>query len=117
MRFDIKTVSEANSREHWAKRNKRKTAQQSEFHVLWRSYRPKVELPAVVTFTRHSCKVLDDDNLRGAFKGIRDQLAKEIGVDDGSESVRFEYKQVRIKERQHFFTVEIDRLLADGVRG
>lgn len=107
MRFDIQTVSEANRREHWAAKNKRKKQQQGDFHILWRNYRPKVELPATVTFTRYSCNVLDSDNLAGAFKHVRDQLAKEIGIDDGSEKIRFEYRQERIGQRQHYFTVEI----------
>lgn len=109
LRFDIKTVSEANQREHWAAKNKRKLGQQVYFHYKWREYRPKVELPAVITFTRYSCNVLDSDNLAGAFKGVRDQLAKEIGIDDGSDQLRFEYRQERIPKRQHYFTVEIGK--------
>jgi hypothetical protein len=108
MRFDIKTVSEANTREHWAVRNRRKKGQQSDFATLWRYYKPVINLPAVVTFTRYACQAMDSDNLAGAFKGIRDQLAKEIGIDDGSEQVEFRYRQQRINERQHFFTVEIE---------
>lgn len=107
MRFDIKTVSEANQREHWSKKYRRKVEQQGTFSMLWRSYRPKLKLPAIVTFTRHSCSVLDSDNLAGAFKHVRDQLAKELGIDDGSDKIRFEYKQERIAKRQHYFTVEI----------
>ncbi len=110
MRFDIKTTSEANMREHWSAKYRRKTAQQSAFKILWRAYRPKVQLPAVVTFTRFSCSVLDSDNLAGAFKHVRDQLAKEIGIDDGSDQIRFEYKQERIGKREHYFTVEIGGL-------
>lgn len=111
MRFDIKTVSEANQREHWAKKLKRKKSQQETFswmwHVLKTCGKAKVQLPAVVTFTRFSCKELDSDNLAGSFKHVRDQLAKEIGIDDGSDQIRFEYKQERIAKREHYFTVEI----------
>lgn len=107
MRFDIKTISEANAREHWSGKHRRKVAQQGTFAMLWRAYRPSVSLPATITFTRYSCNVLDSDNLAGAFKHVRDQLAKEIGVDDGSDKLKFEYRQERIKKRQHYFTVEI----------
>lgn len=107
MRFDIKTISEANAREQWYVKHRRKVGQQSTFAMLWRSYRPSVKLPATITFTRFSCSVLDSDNLAGAFKHVRDQLAKEIGVDDGSDKIKFEYRQERIKKRQHYFTVEI----------
>jgi hypothetical protein len=105
--FPIKTVSEANRREHWTVKNKRKIAQQTEFRALWRTQKRKVTLPAIVTFTRYSCKVLDDDNLRGAFKGIRDALAREIKIDDGSDQVKWRYEQVKTSKREHYFTVEI----------
>lgn len=107
MRFDIKTVSEANQREHWAAKRTRKVKQQSDFSVLWKKYKPKVTLPATITFTRFACNLMDSDNLAGAFKHVRDQLAKEIGIDDGSEKIRFEYKQEKIKKREHYFTVDV----------
>lgn len=107
MRFDIKTISEANQREHWAAKLTRKRTQQSTFHVLWRVHKPKVKLPATITFTRYSTHTLDSDNLAGAFKHVRDQLAKEIGIDDGSKEIKFEYAQERTKKREHYFTVEI----------
>jgi hypothetical protein len=107
MRFDIKTVSEANQREHWAAKRKRKVSQQSDFHALWKQHKPKVKLPATVTFTRYSCNVMDSDNLAGAFKHVRDQLAKELGIDDGSKEIRFEYAQERIAKREHYFTIGI----------
>ena len=107
MRFDIKTISEANRREHWASKLKRKKSQQHDFSIIWKSHKPKVQLPATITFTRYSCQVMDSDNLAGAFKHCRDQLAKEIGVDDGDERLTFIYKQKRIKKREHYFTVTI----------
>jgi hypothetical protein len=107
MRFDIKTVSEANQREHWAAKRKRKVGQQTAFRIFWKTYKPKVKLPATITFTRYSCNVMDSDNLAGAFKHVRDQLAKELGIDDGSKEIRFEYAQERIAKREHYFTIGI----------
>ena len=107
MEFPIKTVSEANRREHWAVKNARKKMQQLDFTALWRSFKGTVEPPATVTFTRYSCNVLDSDNLAGAFKHVRDALAKEIGIDDGSPLIKWEYKQERIAKREHYFTVTI----------
>ncbi len=109
MRFDIRTVSEANMRQHWAAKNRRKKSQQSDFSILWRQYKPKVTLPAVVTFTRHSHKTLDSDNCAGAFKHIRDQLAREIGIDDGSDQVQWRYEQERTPKRENYFTVEVTK--------
>ena len=54
----------------------------------------KVKPPCVVTFTRLSPRALDDDNLRGACKPIRDEVARMLGVDDGPSSlVRWNYAQ------------------------
>lgn len=49
--------------------------------------------PLVVTMTRHGPKKLDDDNLQGACKAIRDGIADSIGVDDGSDIYTWVYKQ------------------------
>lgn len=50
--------------------------------------------PIRVTFTRLGTKKLDDDNLTGAFKAVRDVMAEWLGVDDGDTSrVRWVYKQ------------------------
>lgn len=106
-RFDIKTVSEANQREHWGARSVRKKLQQKDFKYLWSLYRPKVTPPATITFTRYSCKLMDNDNLAGAFKHVRDQLAKEIGIDDGSDQIVWQYRQERTAKRENYFTVEI----------
>lgn len=113
MRFDIKTVSEANQREHWRTKHSRKKVQQADFAYLWRAHWPRpmaVEFPVTITFTRHSCKELDADNLAGAFKHVQDQLARELGIDDGSASVTWRYEQERIPKREHYFTVNITAL-------
>lgn len=107
LRFDIKTVSEANTREHWALKHRRKKAQQADFAMLWRYHKAKVTLPAVITFTRYSCNLLDADNLAGAFKHVQDQLARELGIDDGSSLVQWRYQQERISKREHYFTVKV----------
>lgn len=106
----VKTVSEANSREHWRVKTNRKRAQQREVSVEWRrafGQRP-IPLPCVVTLTRIAPKALDDDNLRSAFKGIRDCIARQIGVDDGSELIRFEYKQIPIRSRKYAISVQVE---------
>lgn len=106
-RFDIKTVSELNMREHWAVRKKRKQFQQNSFAWLWRNYDPDVSLPATITFTRYSCMTMDSDNLAGCFKHCRDALARELKVDDGSDQITWQYRQERTAKRENYFTVEI----------
>lgn len=40
-------------------------------------------------------RVLDDDNLTGGFKALRDAIARSLGVDDGDNRIRWECRQVR----------------------
>lgn len=105
--FEIKTVSEANQREHWAAKHKRKKQQQKDFTFLWRTYRPKVTLPAVIKFTRFSSHSLDADAVSGAFKHVQDALAREIGVDDADSRIKWLYAQEKINRREIYFTVEV----------
>lgn len=55
-----------------------------------------VELPATVRFVRVAPAFLDDDNLRGAFKAIRDGLADAFGLaSDRVPEVRWRYGQAK----------------------
>ena len=38
-----------------------------------------------------SRRELDDDNLRGSLKPLRDAIADTLGIDDGDKRIRFEY--------------------------
>ena len=53
------------------------------------------DVPVVVTLTRIAPRALDGDNLQGAFKAMRDEVAKWIGVPDNHPSVTWEYGQRR----------------------
>jgi hypothetical protein len=105
----IKTVSEANQRDHWRTKNTRKRDQQEELAIEWQRLVPKLEigLPCVVKLTRIGQRELDGDNLQGAFKGIRDQIAKTLGVDDGSELIDWQYGQAPAFAAR-FYGVEIE---------
>ena len=107
IQMPIRIESEANKREHWAVRNKRKVKQQSDFSYLWRNAKLKPSLPCTVIFTRYANRILDDDNCIGGFKAVRDQLAKEIGIDDGSDLISFKYRQEKLSKREYYITVEI----------
>lgn len=99
MRIEIhglKTVSALNSREHWRTRAKRVKAERET--VAWRlSDKPKPLLSCVVTLTRVApSNGLDCDNLQGAMKAIRDQVAQWLGINDKHRDiVRYEYAQRR----------------------
>lgn len=88
--------SEANQRCHWVERKRRFDVQRQTLHAvvlqadLGEWYPP---LPCVVTFT-HVGRRMDDDNLAGAFKGLRDALADRVlGVDDGDDQIGWRYLQ------------------------
>lgn len=72
----LKTVSEANSSEHWTKSSKRHRQQQFFIRQLFNKESTKIELPCTVKMTRTSTRFLDDDNLRIAFKWIRDEISE-----------------------------------------
>lgn len=105
-----KTVSELNQREHWAVKNRRKNDQQEAVAVaMLNALRGrKVQLPCSVTLTRIGPKKMDNDNLAGALKHCQDQIARQLGVDDGDESkVRFFHYQMPIGSRDYAVKVSI----------
>jgi hypothetical protein len=92
----IKTVSGMNAREHYMARSKRVKKEREA--VAWAlNGVPRPLLPCSVMLTRMSYSSgLDDDNLRSALKGVRDQVAEWIGVDDRySLQVSYRYAQRR----------------------
>jgi hypothetical protein len=90
IRVDMRTVPGMNVREHWRARARRVKAERQA--VAWMLVGvPKPALPCVVTLTRTApSNGLDDDNLAGALKAVRDQVAAWLGVDDKhSDRVRY----------------------------
>jgi hypothetical protein len=106
----IRIVSEANDRSHWSVKSKRRKAQQQEMDVILLNALQgrKVALPCTVKLTRVGPKLMDDDNWINGAKGVRDQIARRLGVDDGDPRIKFEYEQVAIGERSHNLIVEIN---------
>lgn len=100
----IKTVTGLNAREHWRVRHKRVQAERNTTAYIVRPF----TTPAVVRFTRLSPALCDDDNLQGAMKAIRDEVAKIAGVDDGPTGpIRWEYAQEKCKRGTCGVRVEI----------
>jgi len=95
----IQVRSEANCREHWAKKMRRKHEQQAELNAAF-IFSPYMmdgsgTMPVVVTLTHIGAK-MDDDNLANAFKGVRDWIAATaLGIDDGDSRVTWRYEQRR----------------------
>ncbi len=93
VKLPIRTVSETNQRGHWAKKAGRAKAQRNMAALVFRGMVAATPLPVTVTLVRIAPRSLDDDNLRGAFKAIRDGVADAFGVDDRDARVVWAYGQ------------------------
>lgn len=67
-------------------------------------------LPVVVTMTRKSAGVLDDDNLQGSLKHIRDGIADAFGVPDNDPRITWRYAQQKCKRGDFGVGVEIEEV-------
>lgn len=103
----IRTYSKLNQRIHWAARAKQAKAERTAtwaaaseacsspiaLHFWWAAQRGS----CVVILARISQRTLDDDNLCGALKAVRDEVARLLGVDDRDPRVRWDYAQEKGK--------------------
>lgn len=94
MRFHIPIhlPSLANTRLHWRKMDKLKKQQRTatRYCLIGKTIPP---LPLIVIITRIGPSKLDDDNLASACKYVRDEIARTVGVDDGSPLYTWAYRQ------------------------
>ncbi len=92
----IRTASGMNARENWRVRARRVKAERSTTALVLAAHTKPV-LPCSVLLTRVApSNGLDDDNLCGALKGVRDEIARWVGVDDRDRAtVRYLYTQRR----------------------
>lgn len=96
----IATVSEINVRKGWLAKARRVKSQRQQAYLLTQALK-SLRLPATVRLIRVSPRILDDDNLRGALKAIRDGIADRLGIDDRDPRMTWLYDQRkgRPKER------------------
>jgi hypothetical protein len=98
------TISESNRRGHWRKHSDRTKNQR----MVARSCTERIKvnfmpvaLPAHFELTRIAPRALDDDNLRGALKAIRDGIADAMGCKDNDPRISFSYGQERRRVREY----------------
>lgn len=90
----IKTVTGLNAREHWRKRAARVKAERAATALIVRPF----FTPCIVRMVRLSSSLCDDDNLQGAMKAVRDEIAKINGVDDSPTGpITWVYAQEKCK--------------------
>lgn len=100
----LKIVSESNSTEYWRVKHARHKTQKFAVKISMLSARIPQELPVIVTMTRLARGKLDSDNLQGAFKWIRDQIADHFipglkpGRADSDPRITWEYDQLNAKD-------------------
>lgn len=110
----ILVVSEANQRGHWAKTYARKKTQQAVTAAMLVKAEREVgmpDFPVSVQLTRYGPGVLDSDGLTGAFKHVRDSIAKFYQVDDGDK--RWQWlppKQEKAKRKDAAILIEIESI-------
>lgn len=108
--FDFRLRSVLNARMHWAALHRYMRESKAFTAAYWNvelgAWRPA--LPCRVTLTRIAHKAMDGDNLQGAFKGCRDQLAKLIGVDDADPRVQWRYGQRKGSPRKYAVEITIE---------
>lgn len=83
----VRVVSEANQREHWAAKYRRKRDQQTAVRRRFDTIPERFDHwtpPFEIKLTRLGGRSLDTDNLAGAFKHVRDELARVLGINDGN---------------------------------
>jgi hypothetical protein len=92
----IRTVSALNVREHVQARARRVKRERDAVLVCWpRALRCPVPCQVELVRLSPASRSLDDDNLRGALKAIRDEVARLLGVDDADARVEWHYAQER----------------------
>jgi hypothetical protein len=108
--FPMRTVSEANRRGHWSKHSGRTKGQREAAGLVVQAESQKLyqrrsstlmsvgaQWPMKVTLARLAPRDLDDDNLRGALKAVRDGVADALGIDDRDPRVTWLYAQEKAK--------------------
>lgn len=109
----LRVDSHTNSRGRWVRAWARGKKEKEALFSAWvaavnkRKHARPVSVPCVVRLIRVGPKRLDDDNLPESFKTIRDAIAFDLGLDDGSELIKWEYAQVAIGRREYRVRVEV----------
>lgn len=103
----IKTVAGLNAREHWRTRAKRVHAERATSYMTISLERDKPGLPVAVSLVRLSAGTLDDDNLQGAFKAIRDGVADAYGVPDNDPRIQWRYSQEKCGRGEFGVRIEV----------
>ncbi len=111
----VRVESEANAHAHWRTRQRRAKSQRALVRLaLSRLDRAALlALPRLrVTLTRlmgPRGRGFDSDNLVGAFKHVRDEVAAWLGVDDGSDWWEWVVSPAQMKGREYGVRITLEK--------
>lgn len=107
----IKLVSEANAHEFWRVRQRRAKTQRfiaaAALRVQCAGLLGEAGA-AVVTITRIAPRSLDDDNLAGSAKHVRDGVADALGINDRDPRVQWRVAQERGLPKDYAVIIRIE---------
>lgn len=107
----IQTVSESNSREHWATKYARAKKQKRVVHWLFNP--PPLPPKCTIRLTRVAKRRMDGDNLQASLKYVRDAVAEKLrpglapGRADGELDLVWEYAQASPLKSEYAVIVEV----------
>lgn len=117
----IKTVSEANLKEHWGKRHRRSQTQKKAVryilgHEIMVSAPEVLKMrPMAIHLTRIAPRKLDGDNLQMSLKACRDSVADLLnpglmpGFADNDSQLFWFYGQRKGKPKEYAVEIELKR--------
>lgn len=116
-KLPIKVYNEANSNDHWAKKNARRQSQKMSILLLCPQYFKDITPPCKIKLTRISPRKLDKlDNLPYAFKGIIDAIYEiffpglAIGRADNNTGIEIEFDQKKGLTNEFGLEIEAENL-------
>lgn len=115
---NLELVSEANNNEHYRVKAMRHRIQK---HIVW-AYMKRLAVPSMpitVTLVRGAPRPYDDDNIRSAFKYVRDAVSEYIlgevdqkkyrpGRADNDPRIKWEYSQEKTIQEEHYIKILVE---------
>lgn len=107
----IRVTSGLNMREHWRVRAARVKKERTLATLAAFGCKgfTAIGWPAVCTLTRIAPGLLDDDNLAGGFKAVRDGIADALGIDDADPRISWRYAQQKGPRGEYKAIVRLEK--------
>lgn len=111
VQLPIRLQTEGNTGGHWTTKASRAKAQREKVRqssLGGIGFLASHALPLTITFVRigPGTRKMDDDNLSGSAKHVRDEIARIIGIDDGDSRIAWKYAQRRGSAHAVEITIE-----------